>query len=136
MDYIVDPILFYIVSICKSLKTVTGVFGSLFVGGMITAIVCYIYNQYKLDYYKVGNYPSKEDKVEECVRAVRICKRYMFLSILFVLIFISLTIFIPSETTCIEMIIAKNITTETAENGIESLKLAVDYVIDKLQTLQ
>lgn len=136
MSYIIDPILFYNMSIFDALKIVTAIFGFIFGCGMITAIVCYIYNEYQLKYYKIGDYASKEDRIKEYEQALRICKHYIILGSILTIIFISSAIFIPSKTVCIEMIVAKNITSETIEGGIEALKSTIDYIISKLQTLQ
>ena len=136
MNYIIDPMLFYNMSIFGALKIITGIFGFLFGCGMIAAITGYIYNKYKIEYYKIGDYGDKENTIKEYEQYFRMCKRYMFLGIIFVIIFVSLAIFIPDKTVCLEMIVAKNITKETVEGGVEALKSAVDYIIDKLQTLQ
>lgn len=136
MNYIIDPMLFYNMSIFDSLKLVTSIFGFIFGCGMIAAIVCYIYNRYELGYFKIGDYPSKDEKIEEYTHALRICKHYILLGIVLTIIFVSLAIFIPSKTVCIEMIVAKNITSETVNGGIEVLKEAIDYIFSKIQTLQ
>lgn len=47
-----------------------------------------------------------------------------------------LVVFVPSKSTLIEMQIAKYATYENAEWTIESIKSAVDYIIDAIKSLK
>ena len=44
------------------------------------------------EYYKVGNYPSKDEKIEEYAQALRLCKRCMLISVVLTIIFVSFAI--------------------------------------------
>lgn len=133
MNYIIDPMLFYCLSICNALKTVTGIMAGFLMVGVGVAIGCYIYNQCQVVAFEHQRY---KECIEEHSKYKVICKKYIYLSFILFIIFLLLAIFIPNKSTCLEMIISKNITLETVEGGIEALKSTVDYIVEKLQTLR
>lgn len=134
MDYIINPMLFYCLSISDALKIVSGIMAGLLIVGFGVAMGCYIYNQSQIISYECQAHYKEYSK--EHTKYKDMCKKYLYLSLILSIIFLLLAIFIPNKTICLEMIVAKNITPETVEGGIEAFKFAIDYIVEKLQTLQ
>lgn len=109
---IIDPMLFYWISVFNSLKLVFIVLFVVSVIGFVGFLV------FSFDEYVDGN----RVKITRDIFAV-----------LAVMSAIGL-IFIPSKETMIEMLIAKYATVENAEWTIENIKSIADYIVNAIQT--
>ena len=119
MNYIVDPAIFYWISVLDSLKSVSIVF-------MIISIVCTVICIVSFCCEKSW---WDEDETE-------VFKKWMRIVVIMLVVSILLVIFIPSEKTMKEMLIAKFATVENANWTLENLKNAVDYIVEAMKTLK
>lgn len=118
MNYIVDPRVFYWMSVIDNLKTICVV---LFIMSIVAFAFCFVFY---IDDLWIG-----EDGKSRCKKGTI---AFAILSSLFVLGII----FIPSKTTMTEMLIAKYATTENAELGIDAIKSIVDYIVSAMQAVK
>ena len=111
MNYIIDPRIFYWISVLSSLKVVciVGLFVTLF-GTMIT-LTC-VYDDFLW---------NDEDK-KKAVKFVKVAAA-------FATVFLLGVIFIPGKQTMIEMLVAKMATEQNVELTADAVKKIVDYII-------
>ena len=112
MDYIINPMWFYWLSVVNNLKVAATIFT--IVTGIIVGVVLMIF----------------------FLDDINIFKDHMILGVSVVLIFIASAIaliFIPSKQTLIEMEIAKHATYSNVESVKEQIKDAADYILDRLE---
>lgn len=108
---IISPWFFYIIGLIEPLTLVSifGWFGALILGA--------------LTWYAVADDDSSEEEYKNAYNSVG--KKCIILSIIFGLLFI----FIPSQQTCIQMLIANNITYERLETVGSSVEDIYDDII-------
>lgn len=118
MNYIVNPAIFYWMSVMDCSKLLIAVAFIVSLIGLIIFIFVYAF------YNDVWD----EDEANTAKR--------MFKYIALVLIISSVGIvFIPSKTTMIEMLIAKTATIENAELTVDAIKEIVDYIVEAMKTI-
>ena len=116
MNYIVDPRVFYWMSVIDNLKTICVVLFSL---SIVAFGLCFIF------YFNDWD----EELQSKCKKG--------WITFLILIVFFGLgIIFIPSKTTMTEMLIAKYATTENAELGIDAIKSIVDYIVSAMQAVK
>lgn len=116
MNYIINPSVFYWISVAQGLGIVAVlslVFG---IVGLITLGAIYWVNDGLFD--------------EEEERAYRIASRIIIPTFIFGLLGV---VFIPDKQTLIEMLVAKTATVENAEWTLDAIKQAVDYIVAALK---
>ena len=112
-DYIVNPSLFYWISVISNLSFAFGLAGILgFVGIGIS---------------KFGSFMSFDDKP-----APKISKKLIILLSIFILLSCAL----PSKETMYTMVVAKQVTYSNLENAQESLEHFIDYTVDKVKEIK
>ena len=127
MNYIINPILFYWMSVVDAVKatllTLTIISSIAFLFLAIARVVTFVET-------------ANEDDDEEVVKAKSALKK-AFNIVLGVLIISTIaSIFIPSKNTLIEMQVAKYATYENTEQMVENIKIAVDYVVESIKSLK
>lgn len=105
MTYIINPWMFYLISLSNTLKWVIGIFAIIAIIGSLC-----IY--------------------DEC-RDVKLAKRVFIAGCASIIIWL----FIPSKDTCYKMLIASQVTTENIENAKETVKDVVDYIIEATKNI-
>lgn len=112
MDYIINPWLFYIASVFDKLHIIAcmGAIASVFSLGLI--IFTY-------------------DEMKKTFEAAKITKRMKQLGVLSV-VFLMLTICIPSEQTMTKMMIANVLTTENIKSGTDFTQDQIGQLVDKI----
>lgn len=116
MNYYINPMWFYWVRVIENLRVI--VFAFMLVGGigLLIATVC----------GWADGFGWSDDDNKRGWRIVSRC--YVLFSFV-----ILLYVFLPSRETLIEMMIAKNLTEQNVQNGIEAVKGAVDYIVQAIQ---
>lgn len=112
MDYIINPMWFYWLSVIDNLKVAATIFAV--VTGIIVGVVLIIF----------------------FLDDISIFEEHMILGVSGVLLFIASVIaliFIPSKQTLIEMEIAKHATYSNIESLREEITDAADYILDRLE---
>lgn len=113
MEYYINPMWFYWLHVIESLRGVC--IGLLIISAVaIVVIGIAICDESDGDIEKLGK------------RIIKFC--------CFSLIISTLTlVFVPTKETMIEMMIARQVTPQNVEAGVEAIKGAVDYVIQAIQ---
>lgn len=119
MNYIVDPAIFYWISVLDSLKTVSIV---LMIISIVCAFIC-------VAMFCTNNDWWDEEDMTKFKRFARVLTAVFAISVL-------LVVFVPSEKTMTEMLIAKFATVENANWTLETVKNAVDYIVEAMKTLK
>ena len=112
MDYIINPMWFYWLSVVDNLRVAATIFA--IVAGIIVGIVLMTF----------------------FLDDINIFKEHLILGVSGVLLFIASVIaliFIPSKQTLIEMEVAKHSTYSNVESVKEQIKDATDYILDRLE---
>lgn len=119
MTYYINPIWFYLMNVGDAFKNL------LFIGGiaalLIAGLLCVIW--YADDCVN----PSDMDDDEK--KTFKLFKKFIVASIIAIVI----GIFVPSKETCIEMMIASQVTHENVTATKEEIYEIVDYITDKVK---
>lgn len=120
MNYIIDPMWFYWVGVVDGLR------GVLFAVTVILGIVAFIL-------FAVGFFAEYDDGEDDVAKSVtkKACA-FMVIAAVFGLLMIA----IPSKQTLIEMQVARFATYENAEWTVETIKQAVDYIVEAVGSLK
>lgn len=121
MTYIIHPSWFYFLHLVSEIKTLTFI-ALLFLG--ITTIVLFAVFLTSLADYGMDD--------EDTQRYFKVFKKVL-VPLAFVVI---VSIVIPSKETLIEMQVARYATVENAEWTLETIKSAVDYVVEAIKSLK
>lgn len=119
MNYIVNPMIFYWMSVLDSIKTVSILFLILSSVGIVICVGVFCADNCCLD----------EDDMALFKKFVRVVTAVFAVSVL-------LVVFVPGEKTMTEMLIAKFATVENANWTLDTVKSAVDYIVEAMKTLK
>lgn len=113
---IVNPWLIYLITRCDAILTFA-MFAAATCG--IGMIVCFI-----------GRFIEwEEDTRKAFAKGLKICATVCVVSSFIAML-------VPSKQTCIEMMIADKVTYETVDAGIDAVKEAADYVVEKVKEVK
>ena len=118
MNYIVNPAIFYWMSVLDSLK---GVSVALLVLSVISIV-------FLIAIFSIDGWSWDEEDKERFKKIKRIVVILLTVTSLIV-------IFVPGEKTVVEMLIAKFATVENAGMTIDAIKGIVDYIVEAMKTL-
>lgn len=121
MNYIINPAWFYWMQLASGMKVVAGVFLGLSCVLFLGLFIVLLTNMDFCDY--------EDDDVK---RYMKWTKRCAMLCIVLAVI----TAAIPSKDTLIEMRIAKYATVENANWTLETIKSAVDYIVESIKSMK
>ena len=118
MNYIIDPRIFYWISVLSSLKVVciVGLVVTLF-GTMIT-LTC-VFDDLLWD-------------DEEKKKAVKFAK----VAAVFAVVFLLGVVFIPGKQTMIEMLVAKMATEQNVKLSVDTIKNLIDYIVEASKAIK
>lgn len=123
MTYYINPIWFYLMNIGDAFKQF------LFIGGtailIIAGILCVIW-------YVDDGYVNLSDMDDDEKITLKLFKKFIVASIITIVI----GILVPSKETCIEMMIASQVTHENVTATKEEIYEIVDYVTDKVKGVE
>lgn len=118
MNYIINPSWFYWLGVVDALKVFFGIFVAFgTIGVIIILLSAHI------------DYRPEDKEYKEYMR----CAKIVICGV--VLCVIGL-IFIPSKTTLIEIQVARYATYDNARWTVESIKSAVDYIVDAIKSMR
>lgn len=126
MNYIINPICFYVISILNNIsKTVLLV--------IIIALIVFILAIFRLFYlnddYLNDDFIETRNRVQEEKIVVR---KAIKGSLITMVVCIALVCFIPSDKACYNMLIASQVTDENVNKAENIIKDSVDYIFEKL----
>ena len=119
MNYIINPSVFYWISVLHGLSFVCILF--LVLGSVGTIIFSII--------KMVDGCCMDEDEKKSIKTVFKICVPLLIIGLLGV-------VFVPDKQTMIEMLIAKTVTVDNAEWTVDAVKQAVDYIVTAIQSLK
>lgn len=115
---IINPMWIYWIEVAEKLRgviaAVIGLSGFILLALLI--VIALVYD----DYYG-------EEK-ESCKKSLK--KLWKFICVW--LVFLMISLFIPSKTTLISMLVAKTVTVEKVVQGKEAVKDSIDYIFEKI----
>lgn len=117
MNYIINPIWFYIIDVLENLKIIA--LGMTLVFGCALPVILYIYFEIR-------------DDEDEWHKEIQELKKAMKFSIITLIVSFGVRVFVPSEETCYKMIVASTVTTENVNKAESVIKDSVDYIFEKL----
>lgn len=126
MNYIINPIWFYFLSISDGLRTVAVVAMAIGCCGVIVYFIGSLMKQVNARY-------GEDDPDYRFGLALL---KYGRLSLIGLLVAIVIYIFVPSKDTLIEMQVAKFATYDNAEWTIDAIKNSVDYIVQAIQSIK
>lgn len=123
MNYIINPMWFYWINVADGLNMAFCVAAAILGGAEIIMAV------YAILSYSLGKDYGPNDRDLKTAKAM--IKPIIICGIVLVVVLIA-AIFIPSKNTLIEMQVAKYLTYENAEWTVETVKSAVNYIVDAI----
>lgn len=120
MNYIIDPMWFYWVNVVDSLRVIGEAAG--IISGIAAAVL-----------FVLAAFAKTIDDDDD--GAKKFAKIGIRLGVI-TAISVALVVFIPSKQTLIEMQIARFATYENAEWTVETIKQAVDYIVEAVGSLK
>lgn len=127
MDYIINPTWFYLLQVCEGIRSVVLFFAIII---SIATLVCIIvWGVNKWIYHEFPSISSDEEKtfrsLEKTGKPAIIIAAALW--ILFVIV--------PSQNTMISMMVAKFATYDNAQWTVDTVKAAVDYIVQAIQQI-
>jgi len=119
MNYIIDPMWFYWVSVVDWLK------GAVLAIAIIATVVAFIL-------FVTAMADKDWDSESEHKQKMKSARALTVISVIAFMV----SAFIPSKQTLIEMQVAKFATYENAEWTVETIKQAVDYIVEAIGSLK
>jgi len=116
--YLIDPKIFYWMSVLRSLDIFLMVLGVIFL--IILVFVGGFYLMIKLD----GGSPDECNVLEKFLRPIPIVLAFV--------LFFGVPTFIPSEKVMTQMLVASQVTHENIEGVQQSATELIDYIVDKI----
>ena len=121
MNYIINPAVFYFLHIVNGLRLAIGIAICL---SITASIVCFIMWVTTVDCSGMDDEDAKTE--------FKILKK----ALVFVAVFTIALIVIPSKNTLIEIQIAKYATYDNASWTLETIKSAVDYIVEAIKSIK
>ncbi len=115
MNYIIDPMFFYLADICETIKTISFVL-SIVSGGALIFMTFLIYDEC-LYYNNDGEY--------------KLLKKWTKIAGIILAISLTLLLFVPREATLYKMQLAKLTTIENVDKTFEYIDKAVDKILEQ-----
>jgi hypothetical protein len=126
--YIINPSWFYWLNVVDAIGTFFGAIVFVSIGGTIASTIGYL-----MCLSEIKNFPDWSDGEKA---RLPVWKRILKICIITAAVAGVFLVFIPSKNTLIEMQIARYATYENAELTIETIKAAVDYIIEAINSLK
>ena len=127
--YIINPSWFYWISVVNGLRAVL----------IVCAVITLVYAAYIAIEYSIDGDPEEHTlpafKAAAQQSKDRYNKNFKKCSALFIGLLL-IVVFIPSKDTLIEMQVAKFATYENAEWSVETVKSAVEYIIEAIKAVK
>lgn len=128
MNHIINPSWFYWLGVVESMRHFMVAAFIISIAAIIVAIIIV-----PVDMRIIHEFPDMSDDER---KTVQFFTKALKISIAALIISGLILMFVPSKETLIEMMIAKQATYENATWTVDTLKSAVDYVIQAIQSLK
>lgn len=130
MNYLIDPKIFYWMSVLGSLEMFL-----IFVGIVSFCVYGFIMLLYTMDKNTISEYENHPKLIEkEKVRCSVIEKKFKLKpAILSLILLFGIPVFIPSQDTMVKMIVASQVTSENYEFAKDEITELIDYIVDKIE---
>ena len=128
MNYIINPSWFYWLGVIESMRHFMIAAFIISIAAIIVAIVIV-----PVDMRMIREFPDMSDDER---KTVQFFTKALKIAIVVLVISGLILMFVPSKETLIEMMIAKQATYENATWTLDTLKSAVDYIIQAIQSLK
>ena len=127
MEYIINPKMFYIVSVLDSIKKFMFWINVVLLTALFaTAVVVFCY-------VAIGD-NDPEDVIQNLTESGKKHKKRVWIAV--IAFWILACIFVPSGETITKMCIAKLATRENLEMTVDAVKAAADYIVDAAKSLK
>lgn len=127
MNYIINPSWFYWISVVDGIKS--AVFAFLVSAFVVDFVFILLFLVHKNAGFGFGEHDSDNIAAKALIKPIKIASIALFVLIVF-------SILIPTKNTLIEMMIAKQATYENAQWTLETLKSAVDYIVNAIKSVK
>jgi uncharacterized membrane protein YozB (DUF420 family) len=123
MNYLIDPMVFYLISVLSNLSFVFGML-------LFLVLVALLLFSIILILYLINDYNFSEESVEEMFSKIKkIKKRYFVIPIVIITL---LAIIIPSEETMTKMLVASQLNEQNYTMAKEEIIELIDYISEKI----
>lgn len=128
MEYYINPMWFYFLGFANHIKLLCGIFSIILFIALVAWVIAEIAMAFMVD--------EEDDWDETVVNARKKIRKFIKPTLIAAILFMLIDIALPSKETMIEMMIARQVTPQNVEAGVEAIKGAVDYVIQAIQNAQ
>lgn len=135
MNYIINPNWFYWLQLLSDSKTIIKVISALTSVGLIVAIIAAIVD-YVLGYKYRNQINEDGEPYDPDWCSYLLAKKFIKILFPITIVFLIISIFIPSKETLISMMIAKYATKENLSMTVEGVKSAVDYIVNAIKEIK
>lgn len=123
-NYIIDPSVFYWMNVLAIMQTVFAIIGVFLLLASIGFIAGWIYNWYQTIEY---------EHHDENRKYLRMCRKVTMLTLIPGIILVVLSIFIPSKSSSVEILVAKAATFDNVDWTVQQVKEVIDYIVASLK---
>lgn len=127
MNYLIDPKIFYLMSVLSSLEMLLISIGALLLISTGIATITYFVNLSTISSFPRNSEPEK--RVNEEIK--KIFKPLKIIMILIILL--GIPVLIPSKETMVQMLVASQVTSENYEIAKDEVVDLIDYIIEKIE---
>ena len=125
MHYYINPIYFYLIDICDTLKNITTGYCILSLIAILTVLL-FGSIVFAIDY----NSDFEDEDVKNFICNIKKPAKTFIISV--IVAFVMMT-FIPSKGTCTKMLVTSFVTEENVETATDTIKDTVDYIMDRIE---
>lgn len=125
-NYIIDPSVFYWINVFGIMQTVFAIIGVFLLLTSIGFAAGWIYNWYQTIEYE-------ERRNETNGKYMRMCRKVTLLALIPGIMLILLSVFIPSKSSSIEMLVVRTATFDNVDWTVQQVKEIVDYIVKALK---
>lgn len=135
MNYIINPNWFYWLQLLSDSKIIITVISALTSIGLIVAIIATIVN-YVLGYKYRNQIDEDGEPYDSDWCSYILAKKFVKILFPITIVFLIISILVPSKETLISMMIAKYATKENISITVEGIKSAVDYIVNAMKEIK
>ena len=135
MNYIVNPNWFYWLQLLSNIRGIVIAISVLISIGLIIAIVAAIAN-YVMGYEYRNQIDEDGEPYDSNWCNYLLVKKFVKILFPITIVFLIISMFIPSKETLISMMIAKYATKENLGMTVEGIKSAVDYIVNAMKEIK
>ena len=135
MNYIINPSWFYWLQLQSNIRGVVIAISALISIGLIIAIIASIAN-YVVGYEYRNQIDEDGEPYDSNWSDYLLARKFVKILFPITIVFLIISILIPSKETLISMMIAKYATKENLSMTVEGIKSAVDYIVNAMKEIK